>query len=194
MATERPPFRSCRGMRGGTMKGTSFRSAAIAGAAILLASCGAEPAPQESSRSQGQQAKLPEPSGPPVVQQAEKADNKGQGALGWQASGNALRLAAPEGTLLMGLTCSGGKITAHVPGFTPIGSEDRFSLGIGAEPVTLVADLEGRQDRGVRAEGAAPPNFAALISGSGPITAQYGAQKLGPYPPPGREILSRFRC
>lgn len=84
------------------------------------------------------------------------------------------------------------RLVVSVPGFKPIGSEDRFALALGEEPVTLVADPT-RQKQGVTAEGAAPENFGDLLDKAERIGARYGSQQSGPHampPKPLREALA----
>jgi hypothetical protein len=75
-----------------------------------------------------------------------------------------------------------------VPSFKPIGSEDRFSLALGEEPVALVADPT-RQKTGVTAEGAVPGNFTELLGKAERIGAIYGNQQIGPHPAPPKALL-----
>lgn len=93
----------------------------------------------------------------------------------------------------MSLTCASGegRLQINVPGFTPIGSEDRLSFGSGGEVEALVADFRGDQQLGgVSAEGSVPANLAALIGGS--ISASYGAQTSGPHPAVPHDIAGLF--
>jgi hypothetical protein len=80
------------------------------------------------------------------------------------------------------------RLVVSVPGLQPIGSEERFSLGLGNEPVTLVADPT-RQKQGVIAEGAAPENFAELLESAAQIGGMYGTQQVGPYPAPPKSLV-----
>lgn len=147
----------------------------------LLPAC-AEEAPPANNEAN---VELPQPSGPPVVQQAEPELNKpqAQAASGWSAEGGALRFGEGEAASLI-LRCRKGKLIVTAPAFKPIGSEDRFSLGLGNEPVTLVADPTRQSGSGVTAEAPAPDDLQALLGNSGQVSALYGTQQAGPYPAP----------
>ena len=159
---------------------------------LLLSACGAPaPAPEGNEA-----ADLPVPSGPPVVQQV---DRKAPEAVGetqprWEsatgATGTALRLIGKGGATEMSMMCLAGpkRLVVNVPGFSAIGSEDRFALALGEEPLTLVADPM-RQKQGVTAEGPAPADFNDLLTGAETIGAMYGNQKIGPHPAPAKSLL-----
>lgn len=158
------------------MKGLS-----IAAALLALAGCGSERrggAPEDAS------AVTPEPSGPPVVQQVEGgATEARQRADRDEEDQGSLRIEGPGGTLRMRVACTGSpvRLIVEVPAFTPIGSEDRFALALGQEPVTLVADPTRQEPGGgVTAEGPVPENFAELLAAAGEIGALYGVQRVGP--------------
>lgn len=94
-----------------------------------------------------------------------------------------LVLQTPTNAPILSLSCPSGEklLQVNVPGFTPIGSEERLSLGSAGEVVALVADFRGdRRLGGVSATAAVPLNLAALISG--PVFASYGSQTSGPHP------------
>ena len=152
---------------------------------LLLAACGGSAQPQANEN-----VDVPEPSGPPIAQQADApAAPSLPSAPAWESAasgeGTALRLTEPGGGLLLSIACLGSppRLTATAPGFSPIGSEDRFSLGLGQEPVTLVANLQHRGG-GVAAEGPPPEKFEALLGRASQISALYGSQRIGPVPAP----------
>lgn len=151
-----------------------------------LAACGGAEEPAADGA-----VELPAPSGPPVVQQVEADAPHPEPAapgLRWESvsagDGGSLRLIAPGGDLLMSLACASGKLVAHVPAFAPIGSEDRFSLALGEEPITLVADPTDQAERGVTGKGAVPADFADLIARANRVGAVYGSQRSGPHEAP----------
>jgi hypothetical protein len=159
-------------------------------ALLLLASCGSQSGDQV--REDGR-VEVPQPSGPPVVQQADDARETSPGVSGfaWQADDQSasLRLVGPAEKPVLVLTCSGSPaiMTVTAPGFSMIGSEDRFVLGLGEEPVTLVADMDGRKAPGVTARAPVPGNLAKLMNEAAEVSALYGTQRLGPVSaPPGR--------
>ena len=153
---------------------------------LLLAACGSA-----SEQKQNEEpVELPVPSGPPIVEQEDVPDTSGDGAPRWESAtgegGTALRLVGQGGRLEMSMSCPSvpKRLVVSVPHFSPIGSEDRFSLALGEEPVTLVADPTRQPQPGVTAEGAVPDNFAALLDDAGEIGALYGTQRSGPHPAP----------
>lgn len=163
---------------------------------FLLAACGGSGQPQANET-----VDVPVPSGPPVAQQADAPARPSlpSAAPAWESAaggdGSSLRLTGPDGRLLLGIACLGSpaRLIATAPDFSPIGSEDRFSLGLGQEPVTLVADLT-RSDAGVTAAGAVPEGFEELLGRASDISAVYGAQRIGPVPAPSdalRDVLAK---
>ncbi len=158
---------------------------------LLLAACGGAP--------QGENVvEVPEPSGPPVAQQVDDSARPlpPQTAPAWESAasgeGMSLRLVDPDGKLLLTIGCSSGQIAVTAPAFTPIGSEDRFSLGFGNEPIALVADLGRRGGSGVAASGAAPENLPELLEKAGQVSALYGNQRVGPVSAPPPQLKDAF--
>lgn len=163
---------------------------------LLLGSCGSgetEPA---------NRVDLPQPSGPPVAQQADAVPSTApeRNAPAWETAasgeGTALRLVEPGGRLLLSIACLGTppRLVVTAPGFTSIGSEDRFSLGLGEEPVTLVADVARTSETGVAAEAPPPPEFGERLQDAREISALYGTQQIGPVAAPSdalKEPLAR---
>lgn len=156
----------------------------------LLAGCGSE------SPKGGEPADLPQPSGPPVAQQVDSVPSSApqSGGPTWESAasgeGTALRLTEPGGALLLSIACLGSpaRLVVTAPGFSPIGSEDRFALGLGEEPVTLVADPTRQTQAGVTAEGAVPEGFEALLDRTKEVSALYGTQRVGPVPAPAEAL------
>lgn len=160
---------------------------------ILLLSACSDPAPEPKAN---QAADLPVPSGPPLVQQAEKEvpDTAIDEGPRWESAtgdgGTGLRFVRKGGALEMSIACMEApkRLVVSVPALKPIGSEERFSLGLGNEPVTLVADPT-RQQQGVTAEGAVPANFGNLLEGAKEIGGMYGNQQIGPHPAPPKALV-----
>ena len=158
-----------------------MRSLAIASVVMALLGCGSERADQPPTEAA---QVTPEPSGPPVVQQAQPGQEGLQPGVEVQSTGTGLRIDNPDGTVRMSVVCTGSpaKLVAIVPSFTPVGSEERFALAIGQEPVTLVADpTRQRPGTGVRAEAPVPEDFAPLLAAADQVGALYGTQKIGPH-------------
>jgi len=106
--------------------------------------------------------------------------------------GSALRFPATGDHAIL-LFCPAGedRLLVNIPGFRPIGSEERLSFGSGAAAHALVADTRGDAQRGgVSGEGAVPAKLAALIGG--PVAAVYGAQQSGPHPAVPVELAEAF--
>ncbi len=157
---------------------------------LVLATCGTE-APQAQEKGP---VELPVPSGPPGAQQVEASPppTPGSGeAPRWETAasgaGTALRLVAADGGLLISVACRRDpvRLVVVVPSFVPVGSEDRFSFGLGAERALLVADPT-RQKEGVTAEGAAPEK--AVWDEAETVSALYGTQRIGPVPAPPEKL------
>ena len=147
-------------------------------AALLLASCNRQ-----------------EPAQAPTEDNGVGQQPAGSGGWDLQSSdeGAALVIGNAGGAAALRLFCPAGqrKLVVNVPGFDPIGSEERMSLGQGGEVVALVADPSGDQDRGgVTAEGPVPPNLVTLLSGQ--VSASYGAQVSGPHPVPPAAAVNGF--
>lgn len=164
----------------------------IAVTSTLLAACGSrgsEPAAAPGNESETPSAEK-EPS-PVATETAGKS-----AAQGWdlQSSGEgvALVLAGAERPAIRLFCPAGGKtLLVNVPGFRPIGSEERLSFGSGGEAAALVADSRGDRKRGgVTGSGAVPDDLAALVGG--PVSASYGAQRSGPHSAPPRALSSAF--
>jgi hypothetical protein len=159
---------------------------------LILSACGA-PAPEAEKIAT---ADIPVPSGPPIIQQAEGdvPDTAVEGEPRWESAtgsnGTGIKWVGDGGLAEMSIFCpeAGKKLVVSVPAFTPIGSEDRFSLALGQEPVTLVADPT-RQKQGVTAEGAVPDGFPDLLEKAKQIGARYGNQQIGPHPAPPKALL-----
>lgn len=157
-------------------------SGPVAALALLLASCGgAEQAPPAGN---GQEPSQSPAEAMPAVAGSWDLVSSGEGAaLVYPASGDAaVRLFCPVG---------GAEILVNVPGFRPVGSEERLSFGSGGEVVALVADTRGDAQRGgVSGTGAVPDNLPALVAG--PIAVNYGAQNSGPHPAPPAGLARAF--
>ena len=166
---------------------------AAAALLVLASACGGSPEQREGDG----KVDVPQPSGPPVVQQIQK-EERGPKWRSAEGSEGPVLILNDQGWMLMSIECLNdpARLVVSVPGFTPIGSEDRFSLGIGSEPVTLVVDPTRQPAAGLVAEGAAPATLGALLTSAREISALYGTQQEGPHPAPSRELVSGFadRC
>lgn len=177
-----------------------IKQATIVTLLLALAACGSETEPEADNVAAP--VDLPQPSGPPIVQQVQPDAAAGPSTrlgLGWESvasgEGATLRLNNPDGSLRMSIACLAdpGRLVVAVPSFTPIGSEDRFAFAVGNEPVTLVADpTRQRPGAGVTGEGPIPDDLASLLAGANEIGALYGTQRVGPHIPPPAELAGGF--
>ena len=97
--------------------------------------------------------------------------------------GAGLGLGTAEGKRVITLFCPAGSpvLLVNVPGFRPVGSEERMSFGAGGTVTTLVADTRGDRLRGgVSGEGAVPAELAAILADPAGLAVNYGSQNLGP--------------
>jgi uncharacterized membrane protein len=161
----------------------------IAATSTLLAACGSREAGPAAAPAHGNEAAAR----PPAQAPAGPADAK---AASWdlQLSGDgiALILAGADRPALRLVCPAGGEsLLVNVPGFRPVGSEERLSFGSGGHLTALVADTSGDRRRGgVSATGAVPDDLAALVAG--PVSASYGAQRSGPHPAPPAALAGAF--
>lgn len=168
----------------------NFPSIALIGLS-MLPGCG------DGDRSGGEERVLKEPSvvAAPVPPEATRSDPvPASDAWGLVSSGEGVALVSPaSGPTSIRLFCPAGQdhILLNVPSFRPIASEERLTFGSGNTAEALVADTRGDQQRGgVSATGPVPSNLAALIDG--PVSASYGAQRIGPYSAPSKALARDF--
>jgi len=152
-------------------------------AVLLLASCGRPDSPVAPESSV---LVAPETSNPPAANPAQwDMQSSGEGTalvVNDNAGKTVLRIFCPAGT---------GKLLVNVPGFEPVGSEERLSFGQGGEAEALVADSSGDSTRGgVTGEGPVPQTLGTLLSGE--VSASYGSQVSGPHPAPPANLVAAF--
>jgi uncharacterized membrane protein len=157
----------------------------IAAGALALAGCG----------SREDKAEAPPAAPAEAATTARPAARAVAASWDLQSSGEgvALALMPAQGPATIRLFCpaGGSALIVNVPGFRPIGSEERLSFGSGGEVEALVADTRGDAQRGgVSGTGAVPANLAALVGG--PLSASYGAQTSGPHPAPPPNLARAF--
>ncbi len=86
---------------------------------------------------------------------------------------------ATDAPVLTLLCRAPGVLVIHAPGFQPIGSEDRLTMGAGDEAFAFVADLEA-PGPGVTAGGAVESDLFVRMARGEPVSAVYGSQTTGP--------------
>ena len=112
------------------------------------------------------------------------------GGPDWRTSeseeGIALTLARAGGPVITLFCPAGGdELVVNVPGFRPVGSEERMTFGAGPAVATLVADPAGDAARGgVTGRGPVPPELPAILAGREGIAVNYGSQNAGPFGAP----------
>lgn len=151
----------------------------IAAALVSLAACGRE----EGAAPTAPVEPLPEPSKPPLVEPpAAPVDMTFIDASGAER----LRLSCREDPAALHIV---------VPGFTPIGSEDRLTVGAGDEAFAHVADLDA-SGPGVVGGGPIDPDLMDRLGRGEAVSAVYGAQTVGPLTAARPEALAAFteRC
>lgn len=159
--------------------------------ALLLGGCSRQQEAQDNRGSPAAPVVQIRPSPSPPSVDAKPAEPLWKLQPG--VKGTELLLRSQTGERIISLTCLAGKnrLQINVPGFAPIGSEDRLSFGSGGHVEALVADFRGdRQSGGVSAEGAVPANLPELMGGA--IAASYGAQTSGPHPVVPRTMAGAF--
>lgn len=111
---------------------------------------------------------------------------------GWTGDGGDLVLHDEAGTQLLRLGCSAGppvELRARFGRFTPIGSEERLSLGLGEEVVTMVAQVVGAEGPGLIASTRYDAALGTALEQAGSISARYGNQNFGPVGPPDASLV-----
>jgi uncharacterized membrane protein len=166
-------------------------------ACLLLAACGGsdDPPSPEANAAGGTAASAPAPAQapPPAAPVAEPKATGERWELRSTPEGSTLALLSSSGHAAIRLFCpaGSGQLLVNVPGFRPIGSEERLSFGSGGAVTALVADTSGDQARGgVSGTAPVPAELPALLAG--PVSASYGAQNLAPRPAPAAETARSF--
>ena len=167
------------------------RPAALA-ATLLLAACGGASEPAEGpERTDATDTGATATASPSPV---DSAPDSSAPVWDLQSSGEGAALVYPAaGGTAVRLFCpaDANRILVNVPGFRPIGSEERLTIGSGGVAEALVADSRGDRLRGgVSGTGAVPSTLGAIVSG--PLSASYGAQRSGPHPAPPRSLARAF--
>jgi uncharacterized membrane protein len=153
-------------------------------ATLLLAACGDEAAERPATDPASTVSPAPDETAPDQTAGGWDLQSSGEGAaLVFPATGDAaVRLFCPSDS---------NTILLNVPGFRPVGSEERMTFGSGGEAHTLVADTRGDSQRGgVSGSGPVPGNLAALLGG--PVAVNHGSQNAGPYPAPPEGLVRSF--
>jgi uncharacterized membrane protein len=140
----------------------------------------------------------PENSAAPPAADAPRGSSAGEESARWDSAasgeGASLFLArsgSDQRVLTLFCPAGSGDLLVNVPGFRPVGSEERMSFGSGGTVVTLVADPRGDRGRGgVSASGPLPGELPRILRG--PVAVNYGAQNAGPYAAPPAGLAGNF--
>jgi hypothetical protein len=117
------------------------------------------------------------PGSPPAA--ASTPDPTDAPAIPPPADGSDLAFMDGAGALAATLNCTPDELRIVVPGFQPIASEERLSIGTAGEAFALVADLAA-PGPGVTASGAPDPDLLDRLARGEPLFAMYGQQAAGP--------------
>lgn len=174
-----------------------MRPGLIAIVTMVLAACGGHDDARDANVVSTGSGSTDLPVTPTVENTSAKFDNSQISTARWtlQSDDDGVTLAlrgATTGTVMRLVCRSEAKtLLVNVPGFRPVGSEERLSFGSGGEAEALVADTGGDGRRGgVSASGAIPAKLVALIDG--PLSVSYGAQVSGPHPALPRNLARAF--
>ena len=154
-----------------------MRVVLLAATLLGLAACGREEAPTAPAEP------LPVPSKPPLVRSPEAP------------VGMAFVDASGAERLQIACRAEDPAFRITVPGFDPIASEDRLTLGAGDEAFAHAADLEA-SGSGVSGGGAIEAGLIDRLARGEPVRAVYGAQSVGPLQAAQPALLAAFteRC
>jgi len=170
------------------------RAALVLASAVALASCDGREDKGPTPGNAAEAASTPErPAADPPAAAAPDESAGAQWDLQSSGEGTALALLSAAGGTALRLFCpaDGGTLLVNVPGFRPVGSEERLSFGSGGQVEALVADTKGDKARGgVSATGAVPAQLAGMLRDR--VSASYGAQTSGPHPAPPGELARAF--
>ncbi|MFN3932716.1 MAG: hypothetical protein ACK4JY_13305 [Brevundimonas sp.] len=158
------------------------RTALLTIALLTLAACGRDEAPAPAAPQ------------PPFAPQAPAAPMPPQPAEA-RAAPRLLLVDASDAPVLTLFCRAPGMLVIQAPGFEPIASEDRLTIGAGDEAFAFVADLKA-PGPGVTASGTAEADLFARMARGEPVTAVYGRQTVGPARAETPAALSDFlaRC
>jgi hypothetical protein len=103
-------------------------------------------------------------------------------------------LSDADGRVLLRIACvrDPAEMTIVAETFQAIGSEERLSFGVDEEPFVFVADPMADRPAGVEAKSPIQEDLLRRFESAREVRAVYGAQTLGPYPPPDQETTRQF--
>lgn len=95
------------------------------------------------------------------------------------SDGSTLAFVDTSGAVAATLGCGAEGLGIVVPGFQPVASEERLSIGTDGEAWALVADLSA-PGPGVTASGSPEPDLLERLERGEALFASYGRQSAGP--------------
>ena len=137
---------------------------AVAAVLLLATACGRSEAP---------------PAADPAPEPAPAASVPPAASAASPAGRSEVVFVDAAGVLTAILSCTTDELRIVVPGFQPIGSEDRLSIGTEGEAYALVADLAA-PGPGVTASGPSDPELLDRLARGEALSAMYGQQSAGP--------------
>jgi hypothetical protein len=147
---------------------------------VALAACGERQKPTTTPRE-------PDRLGDPATDRPPAVPLPASTRWRFVASGEGSFLQRTDATgnivLTIGCATAPPGVEVGLPRVPRVASEDRVSVGLGADILTLVADL-GRARPGVTARGALDDAFLTQLEGATGISALYGTSRIGPFGPP----------
>ena len=121
-----------------------------------------------------------------------------QASVQWSSQvsggGMSLTLSGAEGAPLLHIACVRNPAAMTIVGetFMPIGSEERLSFSVDDEPFVFVANLAANRPSGVEAQAPISADLLMRFEMAREVSAVYGAQQIGPFPPPDSDSIERF--
>ena len=121
-----------------------------------------------------------------------------QASVQWSSQvsggGMSLTLSGAEGAALLRIACVRNPPVMTIVGeiFMPIGSEERLSFSVDDEPFIFVANLSANRRSGVEAQAPISADLLTRFEKAREVGAVYGAQQIGPFPPPDSDSIERF--
>jgi hypothetical protein len=117
------------------------------------------------------------------------------GEWGVQVSGVGIALSfssADRPVLRIACVRDPAEMTIIAETFRAVGSEERLSFGVDEEPFVFVADPMADRPSGVEAKSPIPADLLDRFEHAREVRAVYGAQTLGPLPPPAPGLITQF--
>jgi len=159
-------------------------------AGLLTAGCNQSQPPTGKGELPGHDAASQRDASNETASQADTSNNApAKPAWRFEAIANQYRAAwgnaGSVDTITIGCDTDRRELVTYVSNLRRIGSEERLTLGLGGDAITMVAEnLERVEDKNpIRASIGIPDNIDVLLASREPISGRYGNQEIGPFPP-----------